>query len=433
MANQTLKGFRDFLPGQMAVRNRVKKILIDVFESCGFEPLATPDLEYAEVLLGKYGSEADKLVYTFEDRGERLVGMPYDLTVPTARVAANYSQELPLPFKRYQIQRVHRAENTQKGRYREFEQCDVDILNTNSPVADAELISMMFRALSRLNIPEFTIMINSRPLLYAIFAQAGIAEDKFNSAAISIDKLDKMSQEEVKSEMIDRGVSSENIDKLFEIFTELESQYSSGQAFVESTEFTVPGITEELSQLQEIAKLAVRMGVEPNQIVPTFSLARGLDYYTGIIYEAVSQKFSGSLCAGGRYDKLIQTLGGPDWPAVGVSFGLDRICDVLEESQIWQDVPSTPTQILITVFSPELMDESIKVTKLLRDSGVNAEVYLDSDAKLDKQLKFADKKQIPWVAILGPEELKEEKLILKNLKAGTQETMLILDLPHKIR
>lgn len=146
-----------------------------------------------------------------------------------------------------------------------------------------------------------------------------------------------------------------------------------------------------------------------------------------------SASFPGSLGGGGRYDKLISDLGGPDWPSVGVSFGLDRICDVLEESQIWQDVPSTPTQILITVFSPDLLDESIRVTKLLRDSGVNAEVYLEADAKLDKQLKFADKKQIPWVAILGPEELKEEKLILKNLKSGTQETMLILDLPHKIR
>lgn len=434
MATQTLKGFRDFLPAQMAVRNRVKRILTDVFESCGFEPLSTPDLEYAEVLLGKYGPEADKLVYTFQDKGERMVGMPYDLTVPTARVAAQYSQELPQPFKRYQIQKVHRAENTQKGRYRELEQCDVDILNTTSPLADAEIISIMARAMSRLNIPNFQIVINSRPLLYAIFAQAGISEDKLKETAISIDKLDKLSVEEVKTELVNqRGISAESVEKLFEIFSQLESQYKDGESFIESTEFSISGITQELQSLQEIAKLAVRLGVEPNQIMPRFSLARGLDYYTGIIFEIISPDFPGSLGGGGRYDNLIESLGGPSWPAVGMAFGLDRICDVLEELKIWQDIPSTPTQILITVFSPDLLDESLKVTKLLRDSGVNAEVYLEADAKLDKQLKFADKKQIPWVAILGPEELKEEKLILKNLKAGTQETMLIIDLPHKIR
>lgn len=430
---QTLKGFRDFLPRDMAVRNRVKRILTDVFEACGFEPLSTPDLEYAELLLGKYGQEADKLVYTFDDQGGRKVGLPYDLTVPTARVAASYTEELPQPFKRYQIQRVHRAENTQKGRYREFEQCDVDILNTTSSLSDAEILSILFSGATKLNIPNFTIKINSRPILYKIFTKSGVTEDKFKSVAISIDKLDKLEIDQIKDELKGKEISEESINKLFEIFNKLGAEYPNGEAFIESSQFSIPGITQELTDLKEIISLATRLGATPESIIPTFSLTRGLDYYTGVVFELTSSDFPGSLGGGGRYDKLIADLGGPDWPAVGVSFGIDRIVDVVSENGNWKDLPSTPTQILITVFSKDLLDESLKITKLLRESGVNAEIYLETDSKLDKQLKFAVRKQIPWVAIVGPDELTRQAVVLKNLKAGTQEEIKIIDLPHKIR
>ncbi len=432
---QTLKGFRDFLPKDMAIRNRVKKILTDVFESYGFEPIETPALEYAELLLGKYGPEADKLVYTFEDRGERKVGLRYDLTVPTARVAATHLQDLPTPFKRYQIQRVWRAENPQKGRYREFDQCDIDILGSSSPIADAEILAVIYSALSRLNIGNFQILINSRPMLYGIMEKAGIPENKYNDAAISIDKLDKMSVDEVQNELIEkRGIEREQVGKLFGIVAALESAFPNAEVLVESSEIPAEAPAEAFSSLKEIIKMAVEMGVDPKVLIPRFTLARGLDYYTGVIFETVvTEPKIGSLTGGGRYDNLIATLGGPDTPAVGTTIGLDRICDVISELGLWNDIPTTPAQVLITVFSPDLLDESIKYAKLQRESGVKSEVYIESDAKLEKQLKYADKKGIPWVVIMGPEEKEKGTIKLKNMKAGTEEEMPYHDLAAKLR
>jgi histidyl-tRNA synthetase len=431
--SQTLKGFRDFTPSQMAVRNRIKRILVDVFESFGFEPISTPSLEYADVLLGKYGSEADKLVYTFEDRGGRLVGMPYDLTVPTARFATNHQNELPLPFKRYQIQRVWRAENTQKGRYREFEQCDIDILGTSSLLADAQIVAIIDTALSRLTIPNYQIKFNSRPMLYACMSEAGISEDKYIAAAIAIDKLDKETPETVKSEMANRGIDESAISKLFEIIDILEEEYPSAEALVEGQLLqNYPTLNDQVLVLKEIATEAIRMGV--TSLTPSFTLARGLDYYTGVIFESVVTKPKmGSITGGGRYDQLIPKLGGPDWPAVGTTFGLDRISDIIAETGIWSEIPTSSANVFVPIFSSELLPEVIKTAKWLRDNGINAEEYLDPHVKLEKQMKYADKKQIPWVVIIGPQEASDGTVVLKNLKAGTQETILWEDLAGKLR
>lgn len=431
--NQPLKGFRDFTPSQMAVRNRIKRILTDVFESYGFEPISTPSLEYADVLLGKYGEEADKLVYTFDDRGGRKVGMPYDLTVPTARFAANYQNDLPLPFKRYQIQRVWRAENTQKGRYREFEQCDIDILGTSSLLADAQILSVIDTALSRLTIPNYQIKVNSRPMLFAIMEEAGVPEDKKTSCAIAIDKLDKVSPQEVQAEMKNRGIDESAITKLFEIMDILKAEFPTAEKLVEGqTLLNYPLINDQLLILKEIMSEAIRMGVV--NIVPEFTLARGLDYYTGVTFETVvTEPKMGSITGGGRYDKLIQQLGGPDWPAVGTTFGLDRIADIINETGIWADIPTSSAQVFVSVFSPELLAETVKTAKWLRDNGINAEEYLDPSAKLEKQMKYADKKQIPWVIIIGPEEAANKTVVLKNLKAGTQETIPYEDIAGRLR
>lgn len=432
---QTLKGFRDFLPPAMAIRNRVKKIFVDVFESFGFEPLSTPSLEYADLLLGKYGEEADKLVYTFKDRGEREVGLPYDLTVPTSRVAAQYINQLPTPFKRYQIQRVWRAENTQKGRYREIEQCDVDILGSSSPASDAEILTIISKAISRLNLGEFKIFVNSRPLLFGIMQSAGITENKFKEAAISVDKLDKMSIDEVKFELIEkRGIETQTVNKLFEITENLENSYTNAQDLVESTEIAKEVPAKAFEDLKQIFTIAIQMGIDPMILKPKFTLSRGLDYYTGSIFETVvvNPKI-GSITGGGRYDNLIKTLGGPDCPAVGTTLGLDRICDVIEELGLWSDIPVTSTQILVTVFSTDLFDETIKYTKMLRDSGLNAEVYLNPGDKLEKQLKYADKKSIPWAIVLGPDENAKGTVVLKNLKTKTQETLPREDIAAKLR
>ena len=402
---QTLKGFRDFLPQKMAIRNEVVKRLRGVFEKYGFEELQTPTLEYQEVLLGKYGEEAEKLMYLFKDQGGRDVGMKYDLTVPLARVASSYP-ELPIPFKRYQIQPVWRAENTQKGRYREFYQCDVDMIGSSSPMADAEIIATINESLSVLEFTNYKIRTNSRTVLFSIMEKSGIAEKSWLSAIQSVDKLDKKSQEEVEKELSDKGFANDQIKSIFDLLK----------------------VAKPDDFLQKTIDLAKKLGVGEKLVFdPTVS--RGLDYYTGPIFESVVEEPKiGSVTGGGRYDNLLKTLGGPDLPATGTTVGLDRVCDVIEELNLWPDLKSTTIKVLVTVFSPEILPRSIELAKILREANINTELYPEESAKLDKQLKYADKKGIPYVVIIGPEEVKENKVVLKNLKTKEQTKVSIQNL-----
>ena len=388
---QTLKGFRDFLPQTMAIRSRVINILKEVFEKYGFSELQTPTLEYAEVLTGKYGEEAEKLMYLFKDPGDRNVGLKYDLTVPLARVMAQYPN-LPKPFKRYQIQSAFRAENTQKSRYREFYQCDIDTVGTTSPLADAEILAVISDSLTALGFKDFIIRVNSRQILFSITKNLSVLQ--------TIDKLDKKSVDEVKQELSQKGISAEEIQS---IFTGLESAQPD-------------------ENLQQIMNLAQKLGVK--NIVFDPRLVRGLDYYTGAIFETVvTEPKIGSITGGGRYDNLIKSLGGPDLPAVGTTLGLDRICDVIEELNLWSNISPTSTRVLVTIFSPELLDKSIELSTKLRMAGVGVELYPDNRTKLEKQLKYASAKSIPFVAILGPEEAAKNEVKIKNLSTGEQKCL----------
>lgn len=403
--SKTLKGFRDFLPEKMAIRNEVVRRLIEVFERYGFSELQTPSLEYQEVLMGKYGKEAEKLMYVFKDPGGRKVGLRYDLTVPLARVVSNYP-DLPKPFRRYQIQPVWRAEKPQKARYREFYQCDVDIVGAASPLADAEIIAITTDSLKSLGFSDFKIRINSRQALFSSMRKANIAKDKWNTIIQSIDKLDKKEKEEVEQELFDKGLNKEEVKTLFNIINQAKPD----------------------NFLKQTIAYAKKLGAENIEFDPI--LARGLDYYTGPIFESVVKKPKiGSITGGGRYDKLLKSLGGPDLPAVGTTFGLDRIANVIEELNLWPNLPETPTRILVTIFSPKLLENSIKVVKFIRSQGVNAEIYPAEDINLDKQLKYANKKGIPFVAIIGPEEEKQGKLVVKEMKSGKQERIFLKDLP----
>lgn len=390
---QTLKGFRDFLPQDMAVRNEVIRRLKNVFNKYGFEELQTPALEYQEVLLGKYGEEAEKLMYLFKDPGGRGVGLRYDLTVPLARVIAS-NPNLLKPFKRYQIQPSWRAENPQKGRYREFYQCDVDIVGSPSPLADAEILAIINESLQALGFQSFKIRINSRSVLFSIMESAGIDKKNWFSAIQSIDKLDKKSREEVEQELLDRGLSDKQIKQIFE-----EIQKAKPDDFlVRSIDY------------------ANKLGAA-DSIVFDPALARGLDYYTGPIYESIVEiPKIGSLTGGGRYDKLLKTLGGVDFPATGSTIGLERIVDVIQELNLWPNLASTSTRALITVFSPDLLFQSIKIASQLRQENIPAELYINEQEKLDKQLKYADKKGIPYVVIIGPEEQAQNKIKLRDMQ-----------------
>lgn len=410
---QTLKGFRDFLPQEARKRQYVVDTLRKVFESYGFEPLETPALEYEEILTGKYGEEGDKLMYRFEDRGKRKVAMRYDQTVPLARVVAQYGEKLPMPFKRYQIQNVWRADNTQKGRYREFLQCDADIVGLNSPLADAEVIAVAARGLEELGFfakggstsggKDLKILINDRNLLKSI-PQKAIA---------SIDKLKKIGKDAVINELLAKRVAK----------TKREISL-----ILESIEEKLPS-----RRLVEIFSVLERFGLKQNNsfsFSPT--LARGLDYYTGVIFEIEINGYSaGSVCGGGRYDNLIGMFAkqtnlpaGRQVPAVGFAFGFDRLIEAIEELRLFpKDIIMPKTKVLITIFKPELLENSIQTALLLYRNKVATELYLDENASLEKQLKYADKKGIPYAIIIGPDEASKNLVTLRNMKTRKQNTI----------
>ncbi len=381
---QTLKGFRDFLPEEARKRSYVISALKKVFEAYGFEPLETPVLEYEEILLGKYGDEGDKLMYRFEDNGQRRVAMKYDQTVPLARAFAQYKNDLPIPFKRYQISNVYRAENTQKGRFREFLQCDIDTVGADTALADAEVIQVGITALTSLGFKNFKVMINDR----AVFE--GIPKE----GIIAIDKLKKIGEDGVKAELLEKGLDAGILDKV-----------RGAQK------------TERISQVMEI------LGSEQVVFEPT--LARGLDYYTEIIIEIEIEGYTaGSVAGGGRYNNLIGMFEQESVPAVGFAFGFDRLMEALEEQDLLRIDPSV-ARVLVTVFSPELMRDSYELAAKLRTRKINTELYLESDAKMEKQIKYALKKNIPYLLILGPEEKEKGVVTLKALQTKEQKTVTL--------
>ena len=389
----TPKGFRDYLPRQMRLRNFVVSILRQTFEKYGFEPLETPTLEYASTLLGKYGEEADRLVYTFKDKGDRDLGLNYDLTVPTARVLASYQQEIKLPFKRYQIQRAYRAEKPQKSRYREFTQCDIDIFGSSSPLADAEILAVINESLVAVGLTDFEIRINSRQVLFRILADSGVLETTLKMSAIqTLDKLGKISWDGVTSELIEKGLDNTQI-----------------KAIQEAVSVSQPD-----DVLNQVMSAAWQLGVPKERLVFSPTTARGLDYYTGVIFETVVTKAGiGSVTGGGRYDDLVKKLGGPDLPATGTTLGLDRLCDALS---ILYLVPEAVKGSAVTVLiclaedAASVSNYALEVVKDLRSGGVASEIFLVSKS-LDKQLKYASEKNIPWVVIIGDKEVDRKSVV----------------------
>ncbi len=399
---QTLKGFRDFLPAEKRQRDLVSNKIKKSFERYGFEPLETPTLEYAELLLGKYGDEADKLVYSFTDRGERSVALRYDQTVPTARVLAQYQNELGKGFRRYQIQNVFRADKPQKGRYREFTQCDADIFGVTSPLADAEILAVYSAIYQDLGLTDLVIEFNDRETLINTLSPFSTSEVSVASIIQSIDKLDKLSEQDVVKELVSKGLSNEQASEALSAIKNAKPS----------------------NNLAEIIESAKNLGVSDSSLRFNPALARGLDYYTGMIFEGKIPGESGSVGGGGRYDRLIESLGGPSIPAVGFGLGFDRTIEVMQAKGLLSS--SQSTQILVTFFSPNLKGETLKVASQLRQAGINTELYPDPSDKLEKQLKYADKKGIPYAIVIGQDELDQNVVNLKNL-ASREQTTLPLD------
>lgn len=406
---QTLKGFRDFLPSDKRVRDSIMAKIKSTFELYGFEPLETPTLEYAELLLGKYGTEADKLVYSFEDRGGRQVALRYDQTVPTARVLSQYQNELGKGFRRYQIQPVFRADKPQKGRYREFTQCDADIFGITSPLADAEILAVYYGIYKSLGLTDLIIEFNDRDTLISTLSPFATQSVPVSSIIQSVDKLDKQTVEEITVELVQKGMDEMSaIKALSAISTATESP-----------------------NLKEIILLAKDLGIPEANLKFNPTIARGLDYYTGMIFEGKIPGESGSVGGGGRYDNLIKNLGGPSIPAVGFGLGFDRTIEVLTARSLVSSIPTT--QVLVTIFSQDLQGETLKVAARLRDSGINTELYPDPSDKLDKQFKYADKKMIPFAIVIGGDENKKNVVTLKNLNSREQLTLSLDEVITKLR
>lgn len=391
---QILKGFRDFLPVEAMKRQYVVDIIRSTFELYGFEPIETPAIEYLEVFTGNIG-EDEKLFYKFEDTGGRKVALRYDQTVPTCRFIAQYPDKITLPFKRYQIQTVWRAEKPQKGRYREFLQCDADIFGVEDRIADGETIALTIDIFKNLGFKNPIALINDRALY----------KDIPYKAIVAIDKLKKIGKEGVIKELVRKGYKNKEAEDL-----------------INKVESIKPN-----SDLKTVFKYLDSYGMKNNyQFSPT--LARSFSYSTGTIWEIVVLEFnSGSLAGCERFDSLVSRFSNKSVPAVGFAIGFDRTVLAMDELGLFPDI-KTKIKILVTIFSKDLVGKSQEITKMLRSNKINTELYSDSNDRLDKQMKYASKKQIPFVIIIGPEEAKKNSVILKNMNTREQKEVLVNDL-----
>ncbi|MCU0448771.1 MAG: histidine--tRNA ligase [Bernardetiaceae bacterium] len=428
------QGTRDFTPEVVAKRTYIFDTIRRAFARYGFQPIETPSLENLSTLTGKYGEEGDQLLFRILNSGDFLSkateredyrkmapqisekGLRYDLTVPFARYVAMHQNEIAFPFKRYQIQPVWRADRPQKGRYREFYQCDADVVGSYSLVCEAELLQLVDEVFSELKIPV-TIKLNNRKVLQGLAEKVGQA-DQLTAITTAIDKLDKIGWEKVRAELLARGIPETAAEQVGEF---LQMSLADLGTFLAGTPSGPTGLAEIAQILDLLQATPLRNAVEVD-----VTLARGLNYYTGAIIEVKAQGVAmGSISGGGRYDDLTSGFGLPGVPGVGISFGADRIYDVLEALGGFPDTRTFGTQLLFVAMDPAGLRYALPLLRQVRQAGCNAELYPEP-AKLKKQLGYADKKQIPWVAIIGPDEMANGLLALKNLATGQQQST---DLP----
>jgi len=433
------KGTRDFSPEEMVKRNYIFETIKDVFRLYGFQPIETPAMENLSTLMGKYGEEGDKLLFKILNSGDFISKVPepmlaekdsnkltgklsekglrYDLTVPFARYVVQYRNDIVFPFKRYQIQPVWRADRPQKGRYREFYQCDVDVIGSNSLLNEAELVQIIDEVFARLQI-NTVIKINNRKILSGI-AEAIGETDRMIDITVAIDKLDKIGLEKVNSELLEKGISQDAVNKLQPI---LQLKGSTSEKLeqiskvIGETQTGAKGISEMKTLFGYLAGFDLKTDVELD-----LTLARGLNYYTGAIFEVKSKDVDiGSICGGGRYDDLTGIFGLPDVSGVGVSFGAERIYDVLNQLDLFPEASQETTKVLFVNFGEKEEAYCLPVLAEIRRKGVNAEIFPEG-AKMKKQMNYANRKDIPFVVLAGENEIQARTFTLKNMETGEQQ------------
>ena len=445
------KGTRDFSPTEMVRRNYIFDTIKSVFCRYGYQPIETPAMENLSTLLGKYGDEGDRLLFKILNSGNYLdkvnddilknkdqasltrqisdKGLRYDLTVPFARYVVQHRNDISFPFKRSQIQPVWRADRPQRGRYREFFQCDVDVIGSNSLLNEVELIQIIDDVFNGLNI-KAVVKLNNRKILAGIAEVIGETEN-FGHITVAIDKLDKIGIEKVNDEMLSRGIAQEAIDKLQPILTlegKLKEKFPKLMETLKNSPVGLKGCEETMTVMRHLKDLGLKAKFELD-----LTLARGLVYYTGaIIVVKAADVNIGSICGGGRYDDLTGVFGLQDVSGVGISFGADRIYDVLLELDGFPDTFLTSSKVMFVNFGDEEVKYCLPIIDSLRKAGINAELYPD-DAKMKKQLGWANNKAIPFIVMAGTEEIKGKKMMLKNMTSGEQELLTEEEVIKKLK
>jgi histidyl-tRNA synthetase len=445
------KGTRDFSPLEMNRRKFIFSTLEEVFRLYGFLPIETPAMELLSTLTGKYGEEGDRLIFKILNSGDFLAdvncedlknesparlasqlcekALRYDLTVPFARFVVQHKSDITFPFKRYQIQPVWRADRPQRGRYREFFQCDVDVIGTHSLLCEVELMQIIDDVFGKLGI-SVRILINNRKVLTGIAEAIGHG-DKFTDMTTAIDKLDKIGREKVKEELVSKGIEGASVDKLLsilEIGGSPSEKLHALEVVMKDSETGKKGLKELSDIFSYLDEFGLRSSVDFD-----LSLARGLNYYTGAIFEVKATATSmGSICGGGRYDDLTGIFGMPDVSGVGVSFGADRIYDVMNELKLFPAETDTGSRVLFANFGGQEERYSMKILELMHRQGISGEIYPEA-AKMKKQFSYADDKRIPFVAIIGSEEMQNHSLSLKNMNTGEQDTLSVEQAIKKIK
>lgn len=449
------KGTRDFSPTVMVRRNYIFDTIKSSFKKYGFLPIETPAMEKLSTLTGKYGEEGDQLIFKILERGDKLgngleiirsqpelsqgkiehmlsdQALRYDLTVPFARYVVQHRNEIAFPFKRYQIQPVWRGDRPARGRYREFYQCDADVVGSDSLLYEVELVQLFDEVLTNLNIPDFTIKINNRKILSGLAEITGEA-DKIVDMTVAIDKLDKIGEDGVVKELTERGISSGAIEKIRPLFS-LEGSnveiVAAMKTMLADSEIGIKGVEE----LEFVFDQMGSLGLNRAKFEFDVTLARGLNYYTGAIFEVKANGVSiGSICGGGRYDDLTGIFGMKDVSGVGISFGADRIYDVLNELNLFPETTSETTQLLFVNFGEKEANYCLQLLKKVRAAGINAEIYPSSE-KVKKQMNYADNKGVSYVAMVGSNEMESGLIRMKEMATGEQTDIGIEELINRIK
>lgn len=437
------KGTRDFGPGEMKKREYLFKIFKDTFSLYGFNALETPSMENINVLNGKYGEEGDKLIFRILDSGDFIKdvdnikskdsnnlrkeiskkGLRYDLTVPFARYVSMNRDKITLPFKRYQIQNVWRADRPQKGRFREFYQCDVDYIGTKSIVCEAEIIDLVYSIFEKLKIQDFSVKLNNRKVLFGIVETLSL-QDNFDKICIIIDKIDKIGKDKFVEELKNIDLSKSQIEKLNSVLFfdgSNDDKIKFLKDFLSKSSTGLEGINE----IENLTKLS-------KEFILDINLARGLSYYTSSIFEVIlDEKNIGSLCGGGRYDDLTEIFGYKDISGIGISFGIERIYEIMKERNLFPDSINKKDTVLVCSMSEKYLDDSLRISSILRNNNISTDLYPDNP-KLKKQLQYANNNDIPYVIIIGEDEVASKLFTLKDMETGSQEKLGIDEIISKV-